>query len=252
MTALRSTRLPLLVVLAAVVVGCAGPPSHMARLWPRGRTGLPMLGVAVNNEVLVLSRPHFQIGDRFEIQFPVGNSTVIDVGEIDRVNNNLAVVRPFTARLQPARLAESLPESHELLHLALRDADDAPEMVPVERWRDGAHGDWILLPGHDARKTAKLWAGAGMYVERKGRWRLVGILAGITAELPDDPDQSVALGYIGLLEIARVLPEELEFFEREPPPLRPDFEFGVPLQPGDLALPPETQPEPEAEESGAT
>lgn len=229
----------------------------MARLWPYGRTGDPLLGLAVRDALIVLSRPTFRVDDRFEIQFPVGNSTVTDVGYVVRVNNDLAVVRPFTARLAPARLAETLPADHEQLYLALRDEHDEPVLEEVERWQGGIHGDYIVLDGRDAAEVAEIareWAGAGLYVQRNGRWRAVGLLAGITVEMPGSGE--LALGYIGLLEIARILPDEQDYFERDERPLRPDFEHGVPLQPGDLNLPPDPnapgaapplEPAPEAE-----
>ncbi|GJM20853.1 MAG: hypothetical protein DHS20C15_07680 [Planctomycetota bacterium] len=233
----------------------ASTPSHMTRLWPYGRSGDPMLGLAVHDGVLVLARPHFRVDDRFEIQFPVGNSTVTDVGYIARLNNDLAVVRPFTARLAPARLSETLPAAHEQLYLALRDEDDEPLFEEVTPWHDGVHGDWLLLDDYDSAVVARDWAGAGVYVKRNQRWRVVGILAGITAELPQSGE--LALGYIGLLEIARILPDELSYFDRDERPLRPDIEHGLPLQPGDLNLPPDPNapaeapplaPPPEAEE----
>jgi len=220
-----------------LLAACSSTPSHMTRLWPYGRTGDPLLGLAVRDAVLVLARPTFRVDDRFEIQFPVGNSTVTDVGYIARVNNDLAVVRPFTARLAPARLAETLPADHEQLYLALRDERDKPLLVEVERWESGVHGDYIVLDGYDAAEVARDWAGVGLYIKRNGRWRVVGMLAGITSEIPGSGE--LALGYIGLLEIARILPDEQNYFDRDDRPLRPDFEHGVPLQPGDLALPPD-------------
>lgn len=226
-------RLALLVPLAAAA--CASPPSHFTRLWPEGRTGSPVIGTSTEDGVLLLSHPDYKVGDRFEIQFPVGNSLVRDWGRLDRINENLAVVRP-QARLLEGRIATALPLPDEKLYLALRDENDEPTMIRVHPWRDGAYGDWIVVSGHDAAEVARDYRGTGLYVERHGRWQIVGLLAGLLAQDERDPRGETALGYIGLLEMSRILPDRIPYFEHDVKPLRPDFEFGVPLQPGDIEV----------------
>ena len=226
----------LALALACAAAGCTTPPEHFTRLWLEGRTGLPMIGTSTEDGVLVLAQPDWQLGDVLEIQFPYGNSLVIDKGRIDRLNDTLAVVRPLTARLKEGRFAATLPEIGEPLYVALRGERDQPQLVEAAPWHDGAYGDWLVLPKRDATEVARDYAGTGVYVERADRWEIVGLLAGLTAEDESAEDGSVAVGFVGLPEMARILPDRLDYFARDMRPLRPDFEFGVPLQPGDIVI----------------
>jgi hypothetical protein len=245
-------RLCALWAVTALVLGACSttPPTHYTRLWPDGRTGLPLIGTSTEDGIVILSTPGLALDDLYEIQFPYGNSLVVDWGRIDRMNDVLAVVRPVTARLAEGRIAASPPEPDERLYLALRDERDEPRILPLERWRDGVYGDYVLLDTDEPQQVAAAQRGTGVYVRREGRWEIVGVRAGRTAVDEADPRGEVALGYIGLRELARILPNRIAYFERDLRPLRPDFEFGVPLQPGDIDLgtapPPEGTPPPGA------
>jgi len=222
-------------LLLAMLAGCSvTPPEHFTRLWVEGRTGLPSVGTSTEDGVLVLAEPDWKVGDSFEIQFPYGNSLVVDKGRIDRLNDTMAVVLPSSSRLREGRFAGELPVEGEPLWVALRDERDEPTMAEAESWHDGAWGDWLLLPDQDAEAIARDYAGTGVYVRRSDRWELVGVMAGLTAQDESSSDGATALGFIGLAELARILPDRLDYFARDIRPLRPDFEFGVPLQPGEL------------------
>jgi hypothetical protein len=228
-----------LLLLLALTGACAAPtPSHLARLWPVGQSGEPMLGLSTEEGVLILSSPNLGIGDWFHIQFPVGNSGLGDWGILSHLNDDLAVVRPLTARLEEGRLASAPPKPQETIYLALRSAGDQPVMRAVTRWNEGSNGDYVTVSGQGpAEVAARNLAGSGLYVLRDRRWKIIGMLAGTTARLPQRNPNHVGLGYIRLNELARVLPDQIDYFERDIKPLRPDFEFGVPLQPGDMAVP---------------
>ena len=237
---MRARTVGLQVLALTLLLGaCAAPiPSHLTRLWPLGQTDEPILGLSTEEGVLVLTAPHFRVGDVFNIQFPIDNDGLIDLGTIDHLNDDLAVIRPRTSRLLEGRLATALPTPQETLYLAQRDEDDKPIMVPVERYKGGRYGDYIVLPGHDdPAALARDQAGAGLYLQRDDRWKICGILAGITLNEPGADPADAGLGYIGLIEIVRVLPDQIDYFERDIKDLRPDFEFGVPLQPGDIEYP---------------
>lgn len=222
-------------LLLAVLAACSAPPSHMTRLWPAGETGEPLLGLSTEAGVLLLADPRHRVGDLFDIQFPVGNSVVREWGRLDRMNDDLAVVVPLTARLLEGRLASSVPAPHEQLYLALRDDRDDPRMVPVRRWRGGEYGNLIEAPG-DPEALLSRWAGAGLYVKRDGRWEIAGMLGGLLGTV--DGEARPGVGFVGLLEIARIFPYRDDYHEQDVRPLRPDIEYGVPLQPGDIVLPP--------------
>jgi hypothetical protein len=245
--------LPALVLSLLPLAGCASPtPSHYTRLWLQGETGEPIVGTSTEDGVLLIAEPGYAVGTSFEIQFPVGNSLVRDWGRIDRLNDNLAVVRPVTARLREGRIATSLPQPGEQVYLALRDELDEPLMQPVVSWLDGRFGDWITVPERDAESLARDYRGTGLYVQRDDRWEIIGVLAGLLARDDSDPQGATALGYVGLLEMSRILPDRIRYLEHDTLPLRPDFEFGVPLQPGDIDLtPPETPEAPPAADTGA-
>jgi hypothetical protein len=233
--------------LAAAQTGCSSPPSHFTRLWVQGHTGAPAIGVSTEGGILTLSSPGWKVGDRFDLQFPHGNSLVNDVGIVDRLNETVTIILPATARLSQGRFADSLPSPEETLYLAVRDEWDEPAMREVELWRDGEYGDWVLLPGvneYELEQIATQYRGTGIYVERDGRWEIVGMLAGLLASDEADPRGEVALGYIGLTELARILPRQQDILKPDLRPLRPDFEFGVPLQPGDLVIEPTPGGEP--------
>ncbi|MCB9899240.1 MAG: hypothetical protein H6825_14640 [Planctomycetes bacterium] len=234
-------------LLAAASVACVAPPEHFTRLWPGGRSGAPVLGLSTEEGVIVLGEPQYAVGDVFEIQFPIGNSVVSAHGSIVRLNEELALVEPADAILREGRFADGLPDfATEDVFVALRDEDDRPVMRPVTLWHDGTFGDWVVIDDiGDADAFARDHAGVGLYVYRQRYWQIVGMLAGITARSPDLDDDDVGLGYISLLEMARLLPDRIDYFEHGVKPLRPDFEFGVPLQPGDVDLP-EPQPDPSA------
>jgi hypothetical protein len=242
----RLRALPVL-LLALFAAGCCSTPDpqHFTRLWPDGQTGVPIIGTSTEDGVLVLAQPQWKVGDRLEIQFPIGNSLVVDKGRIDRINDTLAVVSPLTARLSEGRFAAELPLPGEEIFVALRDENDEPVLEPAPLWHDGAFGDWVTLPDRDATTVARDYAGTAVYVKRDDRWEIVGLLAGLTAY--DETESGyLALGFVGLSEMARILPDRLDYFARDVRPLRPDFEFGVPLQPGDVVYDQPAEEEPAA------
>lgn len=236
-------------LLTALLLGaCVHPPVHMTRIWADGYHGQPMLGLSTEDGVLLLVEPEHAVGDVLKLQFPVGNSLVEDWAVIDRRNDDLAIARPLSSNLEEGRFATERPSLDETIYLALRDGDDDPRLVEVRLWHDGLHGNWIAAFDGDPEAAAARWAGAGLYVHRGSRWamlggpwnwrrhdrwEIVGMLAGVTAHRPEDPDD-VALGFVGLGEIGRLLPDRVDYFEDEDQPPRPDFEYGVPLQSGDL------------------
>lgn len=208
--------------------------THFTRLWPANQGGDPFIGLSTEDGILLLTRPGFRVGDIFDIHFPIGNSTVRDWGQLDRFNENLAVVRPLTARQSEGRFAASAPAPGETLFVALRDGDDDPVMEEADWWHDGDWGDWITVGGHDVEELAAHYAGTGVYVERDDRYQICGVLSGLVAHTDDDPDDDPGLGFYGLGELARILPDQRAFYGHDIRPLRPDFEFGVPLQKLDL------------------
>src|SRR5580765_5515718 len=143
-----------LLCLAAAAPGCASPPSHFTRLWPEGQTGVALTGLSTEDGVLVFAAPDFEVGQIFEIQFPVGNSLVRDWGRIDRLNDTFAVIHPITARLKEGRVATELPKPGEQIYLALRDVQDKQVMLKVDQWQNGAAGDWVVLPRRDPTQIA--------------------------------------------------------------------------------------------------
>ncbi len=228
-------------VLACLLLGaCATPPpSHVARIWPQGAQGAPVLGLSTEDGVLVLADPSYKLGDLFDMQFPVGNSRVDDHGELIRINDNLAIIIPLTSRLAEGRFAETPMTELEQLYVAVRDEDDEPVMEEVTRWRNGAHGDLIVIPDDDAYDFAARYSGAGVYVNRYDRWQIVGVLSGLVVEdsEPQPDEESIAaVGFIGLDEVARLVADRENYLTREEYPMRPDFEFGVKRQAGDIDI----------------
>jgi len=238
----------LFVLAVALLTACASPPpSHLTRIWPKGHTDDPVLGLSTEEGVLVLVQPEWQVGDLFELHFPVGNSLVRDWGRLDRRNDDLAVIQPITSRLMEGRFATALPSSEEILYLAQRSAQDEPVMVEVDRWYDFKYGTFLVPPSGDAAALVSRWAGSGLYVRRGERWEIVGMLSDLTGRLDPGDRHDVGAAFIGMGEISRLLPDQVDFFGHPFRASRPDFEYGVPLQPGDIEL----DPRPE-EDGGAS
>lgn len=235
----------LLAALLLALAACSAPPSHVTRLWPQGVQGKPVVGLSTEEGVLVLADRSYRLGDLFDVQFPVGNSRVDEVGELIRINDNLGVVQPLSARLLEGRFATERPAQHEQLFVALRDADDEPLMQPVAMWRDGARGD-LIVPPIDACDDvdtvddfALRTAGAGVYVYRHDSWEIVGMMSGLVVELadPGTPDEAAtSVGFIGLDELRRAVSDGVDYVTPRFLPRRTDFEFGVERQPGDVAI----------------
>ncbi len=260
----RPTRPHRLLAALALLLACGAcrspvpPANHLTRLWPVGETGTPLLGVSTEDGIVMLSDPQYTVGDVFDIQFPYGNSMVRDRGVVDRLNDNVAVVRPLSARLLEGRFSDRPPMAADALFLALRSDADEVDFAPVKLWGDGAYGDWITFPegtldwfsgSEDLAEVARTRAGSGVYRRTDTqRMVIVGLLSGFTASLGETPDAQ-AMGYIGLEELARILPDSIPYYKHWEPPLRPDFEYGVPLKPGDVIVRP---PDDEIPSGGGT
>lgn len=233
----------MLLLLLMVLPGCPDlrrqlmaerrTPSHYTRLWPEGQErAQPQVGISTEDGIVTLTGPSFEVGDRFEIEFPIGNSYVVDTGRIVRLNEHMAVLEPFTSRLDQGRFAAYSPAPDEPIWLNIRDERDQPIMVEVSLWDGGEWGDWVLMRGHPADSTAHDHAGAGLYVRREERWEICGVLSGLTARAEDDGE--TALGFLGLAELGRLIPGRVKFFDRGLMPHRPDFDHGDPITPRDI------------------
>ena len=52
--------------------------SHFTRLWLEDTAGEPYIGLSTEDGILLLTRAHFEVGDLFDVHFPIGNSIVRD------------------------------------------------------------------------------------------------------------------------------------------------------------------------------
>ncbi|MFO0985305.1 MAG: hypothetical protein U1E76_26840 [Planctomycetota bacterium] len=146
-----------------------------------------------------------------------------DRATVDRINENLAILLPQTSNLYHVRFGAYPAREDDELYLGVYDSDERPYLLRVALYQRGQFGDLLEVPiGNDeAAAFADRFRGVGLYAWRDDYYQLVGILNGVyTVDRP-------IVAFIGLEEIARILPTGSHYFERKIKVPRPDFEYGI-------------------------
>ena len=202
-------------------MGCRGPAAPEALVVLRTEYGV-VYGTSTESGILVLS-PLAESREELSFRYFVRTGAFDDVAVVDRRGPWLSVLKPSTSRPNEARFAVRPPDAEELLYLETRDADGAPILLEASLLDEGGRGDFLVLDSdQDAERLAGGLAGCGVYVLREGYLQLAGVLNGIYLDSPE------ALAFIGLEEIARILPESSSYYERRVQARRADFEYGIP------------------------
>jgi hypothetical protein len=220
----RSLRWLLACALAlplALAPACRGPRSVESTVEFQTERGV-VRGVSTEDGVLALVETVPATGE-VSFRYRVGNGLFDDVATLDRKNDTLAVLSPKTSRPNMARFAAYPAARDESLFLEVRTADHS-DLIRCHLLDDGRRGDLLDL---DERRLEfddilRHYVGIGVFAWRNDEMELVGILNGVYSADPP------ALAFIGIDEIATLLPATSNYFVRRVQPRRADFEYGVP------------------------
>jgi hypothetical protein len=196
----------------ALAAACRGPRSVESSVEFQTERGVAR-GVSTEDGVLALAEVVPATGE-VSFRYRVGNGLFDDVATLDRKNDTLAVLSPKTSRPNLARFAAYPAARDESLYIEVRTAD---------------HSDLIrcdLLELDERRlefdELIRHYVGVGVFAWRSDEMQLVGVLNGVFSADPP------ALAFIGIDEIATLLPSTSNYFVRKVQPRRADFEYGVP------------------------
>lgn len=205
----------------ALASACRGPRSVESSVEFQTERGV-VRGVSTEDGVFALAETVPATGE-VSFRYRVGNGLFDDVATLERKNDTLAVLSPKTSRPNMARFAAYPAARDESLFIEVRTADHT-DLIRCHLLDDGHRGDLLEL---DERRTEfdeliRHYVGVGVFAWRNSEMELVGILNGVYSADPR------ALAFIGIDEIATLLPATSNYFVRKVLPRRADFEYGVP------------------------
>jgi len=216
--ALRALRLAALLLLPTA---CHAPASIESTVEFETARGI-VRGVATEDGVFALAEIVPVTGE-VSFRCRTGNGFYDDVATLVRRNETLAVLTPKSSHLNLARFATHPAARDDRLFVEVRHEDRA-DLLACHLLEEGQRGDLLVLDErqHEFADIVVRYAGAGVFVWREKTMQLVGMLNGVYCEDPK------ALAFVGLDEMATLLPATSDYFVRRELPRRADFEFGVP------------------------
>jgi hypothetical protein len=147
---------------------------------------------------------------------------------------DLALLKPETARFTRSPFADDEVRPEETLYIQLLadDFERLPYVLEAHWHEDGRYGDLLEIDTWfvDEEDVVARFAGAGVYVKRMGNYEIVGLLNGTLASNPAPSGffaPEILVPFVRLDQIATVLPNTSNYFERRPRPFRADFEHGL-------------------------
>lgn len=223
----------LLVLTLLCAVGCHTPtPNDLVLLEIPGQS---RFALSTEDGILALAGDEL-VGEIPAVQFWKGREIRDDLERIQQTQD-LVLFKPKTARMTNSTFAAEDIHPDEMVYIqVINDDFERLPFVREARWyHDGEFGDLLALEGWfaDPEGLATTFAGAGVYVKRKGVYEIAGILCGTVATNPNPSffgrlfGPSLLLPFMRLDQIAPVLPQNSEFFNRGPRTFRPDFEHGL-------------------------
>jgi hypothetical protein len=226
-------------VLSLALAGCHTPsPNDLVLL---DVPGAPRFALSTEDGVVALRGDDLASRAIPAIQYWRGRETHDSLLIVQR-SDDLVLLRPESARLtwSPFAARDIEPGDELFVQVIGDDFERLPVLIEGCWHQDGRHGDLFAVSTWfvDEEMLAARFAGAGVYVKRKGVYEIVGILNGTVATNPEDtwfgPD--LLLPFLRLDAIAPVLPTNSNFFDRGPRTFRPDFEHGLSRE-GEETLP---------------
>ncbi|MEW6743162.1 MAG: hypothetical protein AB1486_10425 [Planctomycetota bacterium] len=229
---MRRRTVPALAVTFALLAGCSYmPPRYQdflgLRPAPNHLVTLelepPRLAVSTEDGIICLVEDALRTDD-IPFTFQYGRGIYADFATVDRINETLGILLPQTTQVPQARFATYPPTEDDDLVIGTRDEGGRAAVEAVRLYEEGRLGDLIALDMElsSAHAFIERHTGAGVYVWRDDHYQLVGLLNG--AYLLDRP----VAAFVGLHELARILPIGSDFFAHQPKVPREDFEYGLP------------------------
>ena len=215
--------------LGLTAIGCASPtPNDLVRI---DLPGLHRYALSTEDGLVALDHGDL-VAEEVPIAYPWEESLVVDDATIAARTGDLALLLPKTARLPRSDFAAEPARGDEELFVQIVEKPRQawrPDLVPARLYRNGEFGDLLELGGDLSPEwLAAEFPGSGVYALRKGRYVIVGLLAGTLATSPGaEAEAPPLLPFLGLDAIAPVLPTDSDFFARRLRPFRPDFEYGL-------------------------
>jgi len=208
-------------LLAAACHGPAGPRSIQSTVEFQTERGI-VRGVSTEEGIYALAEIVPPTGE-ISFRFRAGNNFFDDVATLQRQNDSIALFAARSSRPNQARFAAYPAARDEKMFLEVR-TDGHTDILACHLLDDGIRGDFIALDEKrlELADLAHRFAGAPVFAWRDGAMQLVGMLNGVYCEEPR------ALAFIGLDEMATLMPVESSFFTRRILPHRADFEYGTP------------------------
>jgi hypothetical protein len=203
----------------ALLAACRGPAPIEATIDFQTERGI-VRGVSTEDGLLAL-RDVVPESTPMQFRYRVGNGFFDDRARLVRQNDVLALLAPESSRPHLARCAGFPAARDDRLFIEVRD-EEGPELLECRLLDEGRLGDLLVLDEGELEEVAHRFAGAGLFAWREGTMQLVGVLNGVYCEEPE------ALAFIGLDEMATLLPETSNYFVRRALPHRADFELGIP------------------------
>src|SRR5262245_35123019 len=200
---------------------CRGPASIESTVEFQTERGV-VRGVSTEDGVFALVETVPATGE-VSFRCRTGNGFFDDVARLERRNDTLALLTPKSSRLNLARFAAYPAAKDERLYIETRTANHT-DLLACHLYDGGRQGDLLILDEQTVAfdDIVRHYAGAGVFTWRSGTMQLVGILNGVWCDEPH------ALAFVGLDEIATLLPASSDYFARKVLPRRADFEYGIP------------------------
>jgi hypothetical protein len=206
---------------AAACVGPQGPYSIQSTVEFQTDRGV-VRGVSTQEGIFAFAEIAPPTGE-LSFRFRTGDNFFDDVATLQRKSDVLALFAPKSSRLNQARFATYPAAADDKLYLEVR-TDGHTDILACHLLDAGVRGDFVALDEKrlELADVAHRFAGVGVFAWRDGSMQLVGMLNGVYCEEPR------ALAFIGLDEMATLIPVESDYFVRRVLPHRADFEYGTP------------------------
>lgn len=205
--------------VALLAAACQVPAPIEANVEFQTERGI-VRGVSTEDGLFAL-RELLPPSGELSFRYRTGNGFFDDRARLVRQSDLLALLEPLSSRPHQARFAIYPAAYDDRLFIEVRTAD-AADLLSCHLLDEGRRGDLVVLDEGELADVAQRYCGAGLFAWREGMLQLVGVLNGVYAEEPE------ALAFIGLDELATLLPATSNFFERRAQPYRADFEYGTP------------------------
>lgn len=219
---------PWLVWLGVLCAGCGSPPPNdLVRI---DVPGLHRYAVSTEDGLIAIDRDDLLL-DELPIVYPYLDDEMQDQASVVNRADNLLLMRPHSLRPSFSEFGAEEPSGAETLYIQILErphAEWVPRLVHASLYGDGRFGDLLRLESGDPEQLVAEFPGAGIYARRKGRYVLVGLLAGTLSTSPDRNDPTLLLlPFLGLDALGTVVPVQSDFFTRRPHMFRPDMEHGL-------------------------